>query len=103
MTHVRHYTVKTCAERFGVGKQTVYKWIRDGDIGCLRLPGGDIRIRAEDVEAFEASRLDAPSSSDQTTATNSTSSGSESSSGRKIDFRDPILRARVMRGGRGPS
>ncbi len=46
-------TVKQTAEHFGVTPPTVYGWINSGELECLRLPGGGIRIRKIDIEKFE--------------------------------------------------
>ena len=54
------YTIKSCADLYSVSRATIYKWIKEGRLGCVRLPGGDFRIRAQDIEAFDASHFSAP-------------------------------------------
>ena len=44
-------TVTEVAEMFSIGRQTVAKWIHDGDLRGFKI-GGSFRVRLEDVDAF---------------------------------------------------
>ena len=46
------YTVRDVAEQYKVTPQTVYNWINDGRIQCLRLTG-TVRFRPKHLEEFE--------------------------------------------------
>lgn len=50
------YTCEQVARRYGVKTLTVWDWIRKKKLTAIRL-GRDYRIRQEDLEAFEKSRL----------------------------------------------
>lgn len=50
------YTCEQVAQRYGVKTLTVWDWIRKKKLTAIRL-GRDYRIRQEDLEAFEKSRL----------------------------------------------
>jgi excisionase family DNA binding protein len=41
------------AKRLGIARSTIYKWIGEGRIGSVELPGGMVRIPRADLEAFE--------------------------------------------------
>ena len=41
------------AKRLGIARSTIYKWISEGRIGSVELPGGSVRIPRADLEAFE--------------------------------------------------
>lgn len=41
------------AKRLGIARSTIYKWIAEGRIGSVWLPGGTVRIPRSDLEAFE--------------------------------------------------
>ena len=43
-------TVEEVAERLRVTPRTVRTWCSDGDLPCVRLPKGGIRVRVEDLE-----------------------------------------------------
>ncbi len=48
------------AARFGVVRQTIWRWVADGRFPKpIKLSTGCTRWRGEDVEAWEASRLEA--------------------------------------------
>ena len=47
------YTVRDVAKQYRVTPQTVYNWINDGRIQCLRLTG-TVRFRPKHLEEFEA-------------------------------------------------
>lgn len=59
-------TVQQVAAHFAVSRQTVYNWIRSGTLGHLRTPGGIVRVRHEDVAAFEARCWQAPAAAVET-------------------------------------
>jgi excisionase family DNA binding protein len=64
-TPERAMNVRQVAERYGVAQGRIYKWIADGHLPYLRLPGGDYRFKACHLEEFER-RCEAKDSSDQT-------------------------------------
>jgi excisionase family DNA binding protein len=45
-------TARAVAELLGVSAETVLRWTRRGELPAIRLPGGAIRIREEDLERF---------------------------------------------------
>ena len=48
------------ADQLGVSTETVLRWTRRGDLPALRLPGGAIRYRPDELEAWlEARSTDA--------------------------------------------
>jgi excisionase family DNA binding protein len=52
-----YLTVTEVAERFGVSMRSVQRWIERSELPAVRLPGGLLRVRLADVEAFEDQRL----------------------------------------------
>lgn len=52
----RLLTVSDVSELLGVNRQTVLKWVRHGDMGCVRLGLKNIRFRQEHVDEFVAAR-----------------------------------------------
>jgi excisionase family DNA binding protein len=44
-------TPSQVARLWGVSRRTVQRYIADGKIPAIRLPGGQYRIRAEDAQA----------------------------------------------------
>lgn len=44
------------AARYGVDRETVYRWIQQGLMPCLRMPGGDYRFREADLVEFDHRR-----------------------------------------------
>ena len=44
-------TAEEFAQAAGVTPTTVYRWAREGLVRTIRLPGGSVRFRQEDVEA----------------------------------------------------
>jgi len=46
-------SVSKIAKQFGLGTQTVRRWIASGELKHLRI-GGSIRIKAEDIQEFIA-------------------------------------------------
>lgn len=49
----RALRVPDVAAEYGVAPKTVYGWVRDGKMQARRLPGGDIRFRRADLDAFD--------------------------------------------------
>ncbi len=47
-------TAREVAELLGVSAETVLRWTRRGDLPALRLPGGAIRYRQHDLDAWLA-------------------------------------------------
>jgi excisionase family DNA binding protein len=45
-------TARALAELLDVSPETVLRWSRRGEIPSIRLPGGAIRFREEDLEAW---------------------------------------------------
>ena len=45
-------TVAEVAKRLRVRQETVRRYIKDGSLKALTLPGGDYRVRESDVEAL---------------------------------------------------
>lgn len=52
-------TVHRIADEFGVRTTAVYHWIKSKQLAALRLPGGDYRIRREDLDVFVATHYQA--------------------------------------------
>ena len=50
------YTCEQVAQRYGVKVLTVWDWIRKKKLTAIKLRR-DYRIRQEDIESFEQSRL----------------------------------------------
>jgi excisionase family DNA binding protein len=48
----RLLTAREVAGVLGVSTETVLRWTRAGKLPAIRLPGGAIRYRAEDVDAW---------------------------------------------------
>lgn len=89
-------TVKQVAARFGCSPPLVYQWVREGLIGHLRLPGGSIRIRLTDIEAFETQQWHAPDSQPRDTGSSSTEPDTGRSDGRKAAERDLYRRGQQI-------
>jgi len=49
-------TARHVAELLGVSAETVLRWTRRGDLPALRLPGGAIRYRETELDAWLAAR-----------------------------------------------
>ena len=77
------YTVRDVAEQYRVTPQTVYNWINDGRIQCLRLTG-TVRCRPKHLEEFEAR-------SEYGTTWEKPETEITKSGGRKTDRVDPVL------------
>jgi excisionase family DNA binding protein len=52
----RLLTAREVAEQLGVAPETVVRWTRRGELPGFRLPGGALRYRAPDVDAWLAAR-----------------------------------------------
>ena len=65
-----HYTVASLAEYWQVSTTHIYTLIQSGRLGHIRI-GAAIRIRREDVAAYEAAQWHAPSSTDRTPSSSS--------------------------------
>ena len=52
----RMLTARDVGEQLGVSAEAVLRWIRRGELPAFRLPGGAIRIREAELEAWLASR-----------------------------------------------
>lgn len=48
----RLLTAREVAETVGVSPETVLRWTRRGELSAIRLPGGQIRYRADDLDAW---------------------------------------------------
>ncbi len=55
-----YLTAADVADRFGVNARTVTRWVEQGALVALRLPGGQFRFRDRDLDDFERSRLTQP-------------------------------------------
>jgi excisionase family DNA binding protein len=49
-------TAREVADLLGVSAETVLRWTRRGEVPAIRLPGGAIRYRGEDLSAWIAGR-----------------------------------------------
>jgi excisionase family DNA binding protein len=49
-------TAREVADLLGVSTETVLRWTRRGELPAIRLPGGAIRFRAGEIEAWLAER-----------------------------------------------
>ena len=48
----RLLTTRVVAERLDVSPETVLRWTRRGELPAIRLPGGAIRFREDELEAW---------------------------------------------------
>jgi excisionase family DNA binding protein len=48
----RLLTARELAERLSVSTETILRWTRKGELPAFRLPGGAIRYREGDIEAW---------------------------------------------------
>ena len=92
----RAFTVRSLADHWRVSKTHIYNLIAAGQLGHLRI-GSAIRVRCEDVEAFESRSWRAPGTSDPTSASCSAAAAIDtpSSSGGRGE-RAAFQRARRM-------
>jgi excisionase family DNA binding protein len=49
-------TAREVAERLGVSPETVLRWTRRGELPAVRLPGGAIRYRPDELDAWLEAR-----------------------------------------------
>jgi excisionase family DNA binding protein len=49
-------TAREVADVLGVSAETVLRWTRRGELPALRLPGGAIRFREDDLDSWLAGR-----------------------------------------------
>jgi excisionase family DNA binding protein len=56
-TLTSHLSIEQVAQRWGVTKKSVQVKIRSGDLPAVRLGQKSIRIRLEDIEAYEAAHM----------------------------------------------
>jgi excisionase family DNA binding protein len=52
----RLLTARDVADVLGVSAETVLRWHRRGDLPAIRLPGGAIRFREDDLDGWLAAR-----------------------------------------------
>ena len=45
-------TAREVAERLGVSPETVLRWIRRGELPAIKLPGGAVRVREDELERW---------------------------------------------------
>ncbi len=56
----RLLTARELADHLGVSAETVLRWTRKGELPAIRLPGGAIRFREADLEAWFSARATVP-------------------------------------------
>lgn len=54
--HAPLLTARDVADRLAVSSETVLRWTRAGDMPAVRLPGGHIRFRSDELDAWLQSR-----------------------------------------------
>jgi excisionase family DNA binding protein len=52
----RLLTARVVAERLDVSCETILRWVRRGQLSAIRLPGGAIRFREDELEAWLTDR-----------------------------------------------
>jgi excisionase family DNA binding protein len=52
-------TARQVAEALGVSTETVLRWTRRGELPAIRLPGGAIRFREDELDAWLMARATA--------------------------------------------
>ncbi len=52
----RLITARELADTLGVSAETVLRWTRRGDLPAIRLPGGAIRFREDELETWLTDR-----------------------------------------------
>jgi excisionase family DNA binding protein len=52
----RLLTAREVAELLGVSVETVLRWARRGELPAIRLPGGALRFRVDELDAWLAGR-----------------------------------------------
>ena len=48
----RMLTARQVGDRLGVSAETILRWTRRGDLPGFKLPGGAIRFRSADIDAW---------------------------------------------------
>jgi excisionase family DNA binding protein len=48
----RLLTARQVADLFGISTETILRWQREGKLPAIRLPGGAIRFREDEVEEW---------------------------------------------------
>ena len=48
----RLLTAREVADTFGMSAETLLRWVRRGDLPAIRLPGGAIRFRADELDRW---------------------------------------------------
>jgi excisionase family DNA binding protein len=48
----QYVDLRTVTARTGIAYSTLRQWISSGDLKAYRLPGNQIRVRVEDVQAM---------------------------------------------------
>jgi excisionase family DNA binding protein len=49
-------TARQVADLLGVSAETILRWVRRGQLPAIRLPGGAIRIREDEIDAWLGER-----------------------------------------------
>jgi len=49
-------TAREVADLLGVSPETVLRWVRQGKLPAFRLPGGAIRFRDDEIDAWLSER-----------------------------------------------
>lgn len=49
----RLFTCREVAKRYGVSRETVWRWIRTKRLCAVKVGTRNYRVRGEDLEAFE--------------------------------------------------
>lgn len=53
---MEYYKVKDICKIFDISRQAVHRWINDGKINVIRLPGKQIRIAKEEIEKLKEAK-----------------------------------------------
>ena len=53
-------TARAVADLFGVSAETVLRWTRRGELPAIKLPGGAIRYREDEIEEWLRLRATSP-------------------------------------------
>lgn len=56
LTIDRLLTAREVADLLGFSPETILRWTRLGDLPAIKLPGGAIRYRTDDLEAWMTER-----------------------------------------------
>lgn len=90
----RAFTVQDVAREYRVTVDTVYRWIKDGRLRPMRLPGGSYRFRREHLREFDDACRDQSSIAQTTACVDAAPSGL--STGPRAASLDPFQRGREM-------